>query len=65
MQCSIIRKVMSQHTLLQIVRQKIVVEEIPTRILFIDHIAKILNILFRFRGDLLGCLGLRLCLLHL
>ena len=65
MNCSIIRKVVSQHTLLIVVRHIIVVEEVPTWLLFIDHVAQILNVLFRLRGDLLGSLGLRLGLLYL
>jgi hypothetical protein len=61
----IIRKVVSQDTLFIVVRHKIVVEEVPTRLLFIDHVAQILNVLFRLRGNLLGSLGLRLSLLDL
>jgi hypothetical protein len=65
MNCSIIRKVVSQHTLFIVVRHKIVVEEIPTRLFFIDDIAQILNVLFRYRGDLFGSLGLWFGLLYL
>jgi hypothetical protein len=36
---SIIRKVMSENTLFIIVRHEIVVKEVPTRLLFIDHVA--------------------------
>ena len=36
---SIIRKVMSENTLFIIVRHEIVFQEVPTRLLFIDHVA--------------------------
>jgi len=65
MHCSIIREVMSENTLFVIVRHEIVVEEVPTRLLFINHVAKVLDVLFGFRGDLLRSLGLWLGLLYL
>ena len=65
MHYSIIRKMMSENTLLMIFRHEIIVEKVPTWLLFIDHVAEILNILFRFRGDLLGSLDLWLGLLYL
>jgi len=35
----IIREVMSENTLFIIVRHEIAVKEVPTRLLFIDHVA--------------------------